>query len=133
RGSARFNHVSLAQLGSSVGARNAGRLIRHRIPAGACTSNMRAPPAKDLSFRSPGAKRRRREGTRSPLRLILVGFMLEAVYIVGFVRPYKLVAWLPSTGPGPRYAVRRSLERTLLLICGLHVSSESMTQTVRVA
>jgi len=57
---------------------------------------MRTPPAKDLSFRSPGAKRRPREATRSPLRLILLGFMLEAVYIVGFVRPYHLVAWLPS-------------------------------------
>ena len=53
-------------------------------------------PAKDLPFGSSSAKRRRREATRSPLRLVLVGFTLEAVYIVGFVRPYGLVAWLPS-------------------------------------
>ena len=50
----------------------------------------------DLSFRSPSAKLPERETKRSPLRLILLGFMLEAVYIVGFVRPYHLVAWLPS-------------------------------------
>jgi Glycosyltransferase family 87 len=30
------------------------------------------------------------------VRLIVVGFLLEAVYIVGFVRPYNLVTWLPS-------------------------------------
>ena len=50
----------------------------------------------DLSFRSPSAKRPEREAKRSPLRLILLGFMLEAVYIDSFVRPYNLVAWLPS-------------------------------------
>ena len=32
----------------------------------------------------------------SPLRLILLGASLEAVYLVGFVRPYGLLAWLPS-------------------------------------
>src|SRR5438094_1355199 len=59
-------------------------------------SNMQAPPVMDLSFRSPSAKRPQREAKRSPLRLILLGFMLEAVYIDSFVRPYNLVAWLPS-------------------------------------
>ena len=32
----------------------------------------------------------------SAVRLILTGLLLEAVYVVGFVRPYNLVTWLAS-------------------------------------
>src|SRR5437660_12141022 len=61
-------------------ARGAGRLLR-------------------CAYRSDGLPRPatpREPVSALPMRLILSGFILEAVYIVGFIRPYNLLAWLPS-------------------------------------